>query len=188
MISGTAKKRQLKVPRGLEVRPTADRVKEALFNILGGRIPGCCFLDLFAGTGNIGIEALSRGAAAVVFVEKNFKHIHVIKENLTVTGLDARARLVHLDVADALPLLGREGQGFDVIFLDPPYLKNFETGTLNGIVEQNLLAPGGVVVIESSKKDHPPRNVKDLQIFRQEKYGDTLLSLYHHEPTTREGN
>lgn len=188
VIAGIAKKRQLKVPRGLEVRPTSDRVKEALFNILGGLVPGCRFLDLFAGTGNIGIEALSRGAAVAVFVENNPRNVRVIKENLAVTGMEAKARLVRLDVADALALLGGEGQKFDLIFLDPPYLKDFEKSTLAGIARHGLLRPGGRVVVESSKKDQLPREIGDLKMFRQEKYGDTLLSFYHNEQTTGEGN
>lgn len=178
----------MKVPRGLDVRPTADRVKEALFNILGSLVPGSHFLDLFAGTGNIGIEALSRGAGSAVFVEKNHKNAQVIKENLAATGLDGHARLIRRDVADTLPLLGREGQRFDIVFLDPPYLKDFEKRTLAGIVGHGLLKPGAKVIIESSKKDNLPRDVEDLKMIRQEKYGDTLLSFYHNEQTTGEGN
>lgn len=170
------------------MRPTADRVKEALFNILGDFVPGCRFLDLFAGTGNIGIEAISRGAVSAVFVEKNLKNIRVIKENLAITGFDAYARLIHQDVAGALPLLGKEGQKFDIIFLDPPYLKDFETGTLAGIAGYGLLKPGGKVIIESSKKDHLPRDIDVLKMIRQEKYGDTLLTFYHNERTTGEGS
>lgn len=170
------------------MRPTSDRVKEAFFNILGGRVPGCHFLDLFAGTGNIGIEALSRGAAAAVFVEKDARNIRVIKENLAATGLEAQARLIRLDVADALPLLGKEGRRFDVVFLDPPYLKDYEAGTLGGIAGHGLLRPGGWAVVESSKRDDLPREVGNLKMFRQEKYGDTLLTFYRNAQTTGEGN
>ena len=172
----------------MEVRPTSDRVKEALFNILGGLVPGCRFLDLFAGTGNIGIEALSRGAAGAVFVENNVKNARIIRENLAVTGMEAKARLICLDVAEALVLLGKEGQNFDLVFLDPPYLKDFESGALAGIAGHGLLRPGGRVVVESSKKDRLPRETGSLKMFRQEKYGDTLLSFYHNEQTTGEGN
>jgi len=187
VISGSAKKRRLRVPRGLEVRPTADRVKEALFNILGGLVPGCDFLYLFAGTGNIGIEALSRGAAGAVFVEKNGKNIRVIKENLEITGLDAHSRLIHRDALDALLLLGRDGQRFDIIFLDPPYLKDFETGALDGIARHGLLKPDGMVIIESSKEDRLPLDVAFIKMIRQERYGDTMLSFYHNEQITGEG-
>src|SRR5665647_70419 len=106
VIAGSAKRRKLKTPRGLAVRPTSDRVKEALFNMLGSTILHCRFLDLFAGTGNIGIEALSRGAAGSTFVENNKNNIHIIKENLHITGLEDKARLICRDAADALLLLG----------------------------------------------------------------------------------
>lgn len=189
VIAGTAKRRRLKVPRGLEVRPTSDRVKEALFNILGELVQGCRFLDLYAGTGNIGIEALSRGAAGAVFVEKDLKNIRVIRDNLTVTGLEEKARIIHQDVGKALFMLGQEGQVFDLVFMDPPYLKDLEQGALEGIIRHGLLDPGGMVVVESSSKDRLPQKVATLNLTRQEKYGDTVLSFYHYfEQNTGEGN
>ncbi|OPY57367.1 MAG: Ribosomal RNA small subunit methyltransferase D [Pelotomaculum sp. PtaU1.Bin035] len=186
VIAGIAKKRQLKSPRGVEVRPTSGRVKEALFNILGPLVEGSNFLDLFAGTGNVGIEALSRGAERTVFVEKSVKNVRIIKENLDITGLEANARLVCLSVNQALPLLGREGLEYDLIFIDPPYHKDLVSDTLNGIVKNGLLKPGGTVVIESGEKDLLPRGTVFLRLFRQEKYGDTFLSFYH-ELTAGEG-
>lgn len=163
----------------MTVRPTSDRVKEALFNITGSRIPGCFFLDLFAGTGSIGIEALSRGALKVVFVENNKKNMLVIKENLKITGLAEKARLVCQDALPALKLLGKEGLQFDFIFLDPPYLKDLEAGALAAIAGNSLLKQEGKVIVESSKKGSLPRQVAELAMIRQEKYGDTLLSFYH---------
>jgi 16S rRNA (guanine(966)-N(2))-methyltransferase RsmD len=138
----------------------------------------CSFLDLFAGSGNIGIEALSRGAANAVFVENNEKVISIIKENLRITGLAGQGRLIRGEVAAVLSRLGSEKQVFDIIFLDPPYLKDYETDTLAGIARHRLLKPDGMVVVESSKNHHLPRIVEDLKIMRQEKYGDTLLSFY----------
>lgn len=170
------------------MRPTSDRVKEALFNILGNSVPDCSFLDLFAGTGNIGIEALSRGAQGAIFVENNLKNILIIKENLSVTGLAEKARLLRGEVAAILSRLGSENQKFDIIFLDPPYLKDYETSTLAGIARHRLLKPDGRVVVESSKNHHLPRIVEDLEIIRQEKYGDTLLSFYHNKQKAGEGN
>ncbi len=181
VIAGTAKNRKLKVPGGLKLRPTGDRVKEALFNILGDFVPDCLFLDLFAGTGSIGIEALSRGATGAVFVEKNRKNMLVLKENLVLTGLQSRARVICLDVFKALPVLRKEGQLFDLVFLDPPYLKNFEGEVLSGIAGYNLLKPCGKVVAESSKKDLLPPAVGPLKLNRQESYGDTVLSIYSYQ-------
>ncbi len=178
VISGTAKKRRLKTPKGYNVRPTADRVKEALFNILGERVPGCKFLDLFAGAGNIGIEALSRGAVDVVFVENDIKNIRIIKENLKITGLEEQAELICKDVLNAIVILGMRKKQFDIIFLDPPYLKNYETGVLLAIASHGLLSPGGMVIVESNIKSRPPGGAKNLKTIRQEKYGDTMLSFY----------
>jgi len=178
VISGSARGRKLKVPAGLAVRPTADRVKEALFNILRDQVPGCRFLDLFAGSGSIGIEALSRGAGAAVFVETNHRHAAMIKENLKATGLEQCARLIPAKVAEALRLLAEEGQAFNLIFLDPPYLKNLEAVTMADIDRYQLLKPEGLIIVESSKRDCLPESVDSLKLLRTEKYGDTLLSFY----------
>ena len=119
----------------------------------------CSFLDLFAGSGNIGIEALSRGAANAVFVENNKKNLMVIKENLHLTGLADKARLIHGEVKAVLPKLGSENQVFDIIFLDPPYLKDHQTETLAAIARHGLLKPDGILILEHSKRnkfnEHP---------------------------------
>lgn len=148
----------------------------------------CRFLDLFSGTGNIGIEALSRGAAGSTFVENNKNNIHIIKENLHITGLEDRARLICRDAADALILLGKEGQKFDIIFLDPPYHEDYEIKTLACIALYGVLAPGGMVVVESCGKHQLPRIIEGLEIVRQEKYGDTLLSFYCNKQKVGEGS
>lgn len=160
------------------MRPTADRVKEALFNILRDRVPGCHFLDLFAGSGSIGIEALSRGAGTAVFVEANYRHAAIIKDNLKATGLEPGARLISTKVAEALRLLAEEGQSFDLIFLDPPYLKSLEADTLADIERYDLLQQKGMIIVESSKRDCLPKHLDGLRHLRNEKYGDTLLSFY----------
>ncbi|MFX4261699.1 16S rRNA (guanine(966)-N(2))-methyltransferase RsmD [Pelotomaculum propionicicum] len=188
VISGSAKKRKLKTPPGMGVRPTSDRVKEALFNILGNSVPDCSFLDLFAGSGNIGIEALSRGAASAVFVENNYKNLLVIKENLHLTGLEDKARLIRGEVAAVLSGLGLENQAFDIIFLDPPYLKDYEIKTLAAIARHRLLKPDGRVIVESSKNQHLPPDAGGLEIIRQEKYGDTVLSFYRYMASAGEGD
>ncbi len=178
VIAGIAKGRKLKAPKGRETRPTADRVKEALFNILANRVIDATFLDLFAGTGSIGIEALSRGAKEVVFVEQSPSVCRIISENLTLTGFSDHAVVYKHDVGRVLKTLGDKKYGFDLIFVDPPYLKDFEGGTLAGIVDYGLLNPGGVVVIEKSTKDQIPDSVQPLRLYREEKYGDTTLNFY----------
>lgn len=141
-------------------------------------MPGCIFLDLFAGTGSIGIEALSRGAQRAVFVESRSKNIKVIKDNLSITGFEPKAWVLQQDVAGALPFLKNEGLVFDLIFMDPPYSKDFETRTLAGIAIHGLIKPCGTVIVESRKNGLLPREIYDLKMVRQEKYGDTMLSFY----------
>lgn len=181
VIAGSAKKRQLKAPKGSKVRPTADRVKEALFNILGPSVAKSRFLDLFAGTGSIGIEALSRGADEVVFVELGPPNTRIIQENLSLTGLENKARLLCMQVDEALSLLGREKQAYDLIFMDPPYLKDLISNTLVSVIKNGLLKPDGLLIAESSKKDiGHQNNVVALQLLRQSQYGNTVLSFYQH--------
>lgn len=178
VISGIAKGRNLKAPRGLKTRPTTDRVKEALFNILGQTMQGSSFLDLFAGTGAIGIEALSRGAESLVLVEKGPQALRVIKENLELTGLGNNAKVINKDVYIAMETL--QSEQYDYIFMDPPYLKEHEGKVLCIIDRLSLLKDNGIVVIERSKLDTLPLQVGRIKLYREEKYGDTVLSFYHY--------
>lgn len=180
VITGTAKGRKLRTPKGMETRPTADRVKEALFNMLGNRVLNAVFLDLFAGTGSVGIEALSRGAAQAIFVEIDPGAFRVLQDNLTLTGLLYRAETYRLDYTMALDRLRNRGIVFDLVFIDPPYLKNHEKIALGLINDYSLLHEEGFVIVESSKKDQLPEQVGQLMMVRQEKYGDTLLNIYRY--------
>lgn len=181
VITGIAKGRKLRAPKGMDTRPTTDRVKEALFNLLGDKVYDAVFLDLFAGTGGIGIEALSRGAGRAVFIEKSPAALQVIRENLTITGLTEKAEIYRQDSVIALDMLGKRGVKFDLIYVDPPYLKNYEEKVLIKISDYALLNETGAIVVESSKKDLLPGQVGCLMMVRQEKYGDTLLSFYRHK-------
>lgn len=178
VITGTAKGRRLKAPKGLNTRPTSDRTKESLFNIIGDRVADTLFLDLFAGTGAIGIEALSRGAARAVFVEKSLRAIKIIRENLELTGLAGQAEVMCRDVDSALSLLAGGELRFGIVFLDPPYLKNLVHKTLFSLNQIDIIAPGGMVITESSKLDSLPKKEGRLELSRQEKYGDTIISFY----------
>lgn len=182
VITGTARGHKLKAPGGMSTRPTADRVKETLFNLLGDRVIDSRFLDLFAGTGGIGIEALSRGAAQAVFIEKNPRAVRVIRENLLHTGLADRAVVHRQDAVSALDMLGKSEQIFDLIFVDPPYLKGYEEKVLEKINNNGLMDEKGILVIESSKKDTLPEHTGQLTMVRREKYGDTLLNFYRRQP------
>lgn len=150
VIAGKAKRLPLKTIEGMNTRPTTDRIKETLFNMLGPKLPGCVFLDLFSGSGAIGIEALSRGAKEAVFVERDRRAAACIRENLTFTRLAPQARLLETDVFEALAKLTAEGKLFDLIFLDPPYEKLWEKKVLETLSGQDILAEDGQIVVEAS--------------------------------------
>lgn len=151
VISGTARSLPLKCIDGMDTRPTTDRIKETLFNMIQQELPGCRFLDLFAGSGGIGIEALSRGAREAVFVENQRRACACIKENLTFTRLMERARLLCMDVIGALYQLQGEPV-FDVIFLDPPYDQGLEQQVFAVLQNSSLVDKHTLVILETSKK------------------------------------
>lgn len=150
VIAGSAKRLQLKTLDGFDTRPTTDRIKETLFNMLTPYICDSVFLDLFAGSGGIGIEALSRGAKEAVFVEKNPKAMACVKDNLSYTKLAHKATTLTTDVLTALDKLNGEKQ-FDYIFMDPPYNQELEKRVLEYVADSELLSEDGVVIVEASK-------------------------------------
>lgn len=149
VIAGSAKRTQLKTIQGLDTRPTTDRIKETLFNMLSPSLYDCSFLDLFAGSGGIGIEALSRGASEAVFVEMNPKAMTCIKENLKKTHLEDRAMPLQMDVLSAIKRLEGKKQ-FDYIFMDPPYNHEWEKKVLELLGHGKLLTQDGVIIVEAS--------------------------------------
>lgn len=184
VITGTAKGRPLATVKGRDIRPTADRVKESLFNVIGPRVVDAEFLDLFAGSGAVGIEALSRGARRCVFVELQTTHLQVVDKNLATTGLTERAELMRRDARAAVADLGRRARRFDLIFVDPPYGQGLVGEALEGIAAHGLLAHGGWVVCEHYKKDLVPTRVAapaeagSLTRFRELIFGEIIISLY----------
>ncbi|WP_346663575.1 16S rRNA (guanine(966)-N(2))-methyltransferase RsmD [uncultured Merdimonas sp.] len=150
VIAGSAKRTQLKTIEGLGTRPTTDRIKETLFNVIAPFLYDCVFLDLFAGSGAIGIEALSRGAMEAVFVEQNPRAMACVKENLKKTHLESRGMTMSMDVMTALYKLEGEKQ-FDYIFMDPPYGQEWEKKVLTYLADSDLIADRGVVIVEASK-------------------------------------
>ncbi len=149
VIAGKARRLPLKTIDGLETRPTTDRIKETLFNVLTPYLADCRFLDLFAGSGAIGIEALSRGAESCIFAEQMPKAADCIEENLKFTRLDAQARILRKDVLSALRLLEREEAPFDIIFMDPPYGKLLEKSTLEYLSQSCLVDEYTIIVVEA---------------------------------------
>ncbi len=149
VIAGTARRLNLVTIPGDETRPTTDRIKETLFNMLQNDIPGCRFLDLFAGSGGIGIEALSRGASYAAFVEKNPRASECIKKNLAFTRLSDRSRLLTMDVFQGLRFLEKEAP-FDIIFMDPPYGQGLAEKVLSALGEGTLLHPDSLIIVEEN--------------------------------------
>lgn len=179
VIAGTVKGRHLKTLSGPHTRPTADRVREALFNILGQNLDGATFLDLFAGSGAVGIEALSRGVQLCVFVDSSQEACRVIRENLQMLGLSSRSEVHCRDVMGAIEIAARRARSFDYVFLDPPYERGLARRTLIRTGETRLIKPGGTCIVEHSKREQLPVNAGHLVQVRTETYGDTQLSFYH---------
>lgn len=149
VIAGTARSIQLKTIEGMDTRPTTDRIKETLFNMIAHGLCDCRFLDLFSGSGAIGIEALSRGAETAVFVEKNPKATTCIQENLSKTRLSGHATVMNTDVLSALRRLDGK-QTFDYVFMDPPYNHELEKQVLEYLAASTLLEPDALIIVEAS--------------------------------------
>ena len=175
VITGKARGVQLKTPEGMLTRPTTDRVKEALFSIINFDIPGAKVLDLFGGTGQLGIEALSRGAKSAVFVDAREEACKLIRENLKRTKLEQDAKVVRSDYLDYLE---RCREKFSVIFLDPPYAEVFLENALNRITEIDILQSDGIIVTEHPLGKELPWELEGYTRSRDYKYGKTLLTLY----------
>jgi len=175
VVAGALKGQRLDVPPGRDVRPTPDRVREALFSSLGSLVQGAGVLDLFGGSGALAIEALSRGAALAVIVELHRRAADVVSANLSRTGLEGRARLIRGDALKLIPSLAAERLAFDVVFLDPPYAGDLAARALAAVVGHGLLAPEGVVVVEHDKRN-PVAEPAGLRIESVRTYGDTALT------------
>lgn len=176
IIAGEYRSRRLVAPQGMETRPTADKVREALFSILQARVPGARVLDLYAGSGALALEALSRGAAIAVLGDQSPKAWKAIWENIAALRCQDRASLRKGTDSAVLAALEKEGAAFDLIFLDPPY--KLDTGPVCArLCADGLLAPGGMIVVEHAKAT-PPRVEAPLLLKSRREYGMTGLSFY----------
>lgn len=173
VIGGSLKGRRLASFRGPGIRPTSDKVREAVFNILPREFPYRTVLDLYAGTGAMGIEALSRGASEAAFVESDKGAAQVIRKNLDICG--QKARIIRKDAVKAVEELSRKGESFDLVIIDPPYSSELLVGTLKAIGLGGLLAPKGAVVAESAKKAPLEADIPGLEVYDRRRYGDTLV-------------
>ena len=175
VITGSAHGVRLLTPAVLQTRPTTDRVKESLFNIIQFDIPGREVLDLFAGSGQLGIEALSRGATSAVFVDAGKEAVEVVRKNLRAAKLEQQARIVQSDAFDYVRRCGRK---FDLIFLDPPYAGSILENSIQLISEIDILSDGGIIICERPLEKTSLPEVPGLTRSRDYKYGKTYLTLY----------
>lgn len=173
IIGGKHRGRKLADFKGSEIRPTADRVKESLFNILSARIAGASVLDLFCGSGNLGLESLSRGAAKAHFNDLSKDSLAVLKKNLAAVGEQDKCKITNLDY---LACLSVTGERYDLIFIDPPYAKEFGIPALDLIAKRGLLSENGVAVYERDRAFDG--EIEGLEKFDERKYGKTYLSFF----------
>ncbi|MBM7615836.1 16S rRNA (guanine(966)-N(2))-methyltransferase RsmD [Alkaliphilus hydrothermalis] len=187
VISGKARGHRLKPPQGMDVRPTSDRVKESIFNIIQNYIIDSTVVDLFAGTGNLGIESLSRGAQRAYFVDQSRKSVETIKYNLEKTRLISSAEIISSDISSGIKRIAHKKVQADLIFMDPPYGKGLINSTLSLIVSTNLLKPSGLIVVEHDKNDEEILvDTEELTCIRKNNYGNTSISFYQlREETTK---
>jgi len=182
IIAGKLRGKRLKAPQGLEIRPTSDRLRETLFSVLGTCVAESAFLDAFAGTGAVGLEAISRGARQVVFVESEIQAARLIRENLQVCGVTAGYRLICEPIFTALRLLGRERYCADLIFMDPPYHWEPYRDLLDLVFQKAIAQPGSQVVVEHNRRVHLPETGLGYRRTRRIRQGDHCLSFYGSVP------
>lgn len=182
VISGSAKGRPLKAVPGNGTRPTTDKVKEAMFSIIGPYFDGGQVLDLFAGTGGLGIEALSRGMEHGVFIDMEYKSIEVIKSNVQSARLTEQAEIYRNEAGRALKVLQKREATFDLVFLDPPYRMKNGIELMQEMHERGLLNPGATIVLEFETGHPYPTECQHFIGVRQAEYGDTTLYVYRYEP------
>lgn len=178
VISGTAKGKRLFSPRGRDIRPTSDRVKEAVFSIIGHRIINMNIIDVFAGTGSIGIEALSRGATHVFFIDSKREAKGLIQKNLEITHLADRGAILNMDSIKAIEFIAKKGVKAELIFLDPPY--GISVSYLDAVIKNlalGVLEIDGLLILEHASKSEP-KGFDDLEIVSTRVYGDTAVTIY----------
>ena len=183
VIGGRARGRKLLTPPGRSLRPTPAVVREALFDILGEEIVGSRFLDLYAGIGAVGLEALSRGAEQVVLVESDRRHLRLVRANLEGTGLARGARVLGFPALEAVSRLERRGARFDLVFADPPYGAAAQrVGLLERLARGTLLEPEARVILEHPAREAPAAAPQGLSTGQTRRYGDSALTFYEQEP------
>lgn len=178
VISGKVRGLKLDTPKNDDVRPTTDRVKESLFNIINPYVIDSNVLDLFAGTGSLGIECLSRGALSATFVDVSKDSINIVKSNVKKARVENESTILNLDFKTAIDRLNVQNKKFDIIFMDPPYYKNMFIDALSNIDNSDLLSEDGIIVVEHDTKDKFIDKIGRLEKSKEKKYGNTTLTFY----------
>jgi len=178
ITAGEQRGRRLRSPKGLGTRPTSDLLRQAIFNVVGPRVTGARVLDLFAGTGALGAEALSRGAAEATFVEQDRSALASLRANLADLQLSGRARIVPRDALAALAALTRTGERFDCVFLDPPYAGDLARQCVETLAPGEILSENAVLLVQAFHKTDLPERTGTLSQTWQRRYGETRLTLY----------
>ena len=179
--AGEHRGRRIRSPKGLGTRPTSELLRQAIFNVVGMRIQGARVLDLYAGTGALGLEALSRGAAAATFVERDWSALASLRANLDALDVSARSRVVAQDALAALQSLARTGERFDCVFLDPPYAGDSALRCVETLAPGGILSDNAVLVVQAFRGTELPERIGTLQCAWQRRYGETKLTLYRKE-------
>lgn len=178
IIAGTLRGRTIKAVPGNSTRPTLDKVKESVFNVIGQYFDDDIILDLFAGSGNLGIEAISRGAKKCVFIEKDYHAYKIINENIDLLKISDQCEVFKMDANSALDFLKNKGYSFDYIFLDPPYKKQKINETIINLVDKNLLNDNAKIIVECLKEDELIDEYQGLRFLKQYIYGITKISIF----------
>lgn len=181
IIAGYAKGHKLRCLKGKNTRPTLDRVREAVFNVLGDRVIDAIFLDLFSGSGAIGIEALSRGAEICYFNEKNKNAYEIIKNNATHCRLEEKAVFFSMDAKALLELLSKKDICFDIVYIDPPYASDLYIPVMKYLAGSSLIKENTIIICESNKANGLPDDINGIIVKKETRYGDTVIRYYQHK-------
>ena len=178
IIGGRAKGRKLSVVKGKTIRPTPDNVKESIFSMIQGHVEGKTVLDLFAGTGNLGLEALSQGAEKAIFVEKDKTSLRTLMKNRNLCGFQDQAEILSLDAEVALKVLRRRAERVDLVFIDPPYGSGYVEKTLRLINAHDMVTEGGLIVAQHRSDENIAPPGEKLSLQKRKRHGDTMISIF----------
>lgn len=187
ITGGNSRGRLLASVKGLNIRPTSSKVREAIFNLLGNDVTGKSVLDLFAGTGCLGIEALSRGALLAFFIDNSHQSISLIKKNLVRCGFETSGFVLKQNILKGIVADGRlRDKSIDLAFIDPPYGRNIIVPVLKDLSKKEILSPKAILVVESSRSDELPEKINRLYLFDTRIYGETKITIYHYKEILNE--